>query len=302
MSDEKKDKGILETIERGPALITLEVDRKEISIAERLNLTISITINEDYEIKLPGVGEKLEQFSIIDFQTTGPALIENNRVKTSRSYVLEPFLSGDYTIPPMVIKFWGKNEPETESHEVETPEVIIRVTSLFPKDMAEAKLNEIKHPIPFPRSYNRWLWAGLGMAIVLITAFVFKRKKTEESNPEKILSAHELAYVELDNLFKEDLVNRGEVKLFYQRISWIIRCYIENRFDLHAPEQTTEEFLTGLEFAYDLPEQYQPHLKTFLQQCDLVKFAEHRPYAEDIQNTFDSCVAFIDGTAIQTLD
>ena len=30
-------------------------------------------------------------------------------------------------------------------------------------------------------------------------------------------------------------------KEFYERISGILRHYIEDRFDLHAPERTTEE-------------------------------------------------------------
>lgn len=304
LSKKEKDEGILETVERGPAILTLEVDRKEISIAERLNLTIGITVNEDYEIKLPGFGDKLEQFGIVDYHTTRPELVEDNRIKTSRSYVLEPFLSGDYIIPPMVIRFWKKGEQETGSHEIETPEVVIKVKSLLPEDLEEAKLNEIKPPVPFPRTYEVLLWSGLGAVIILITIVfisIVKRRKSGENGSGNIIPAHELAYMELEKLINEDLINKGEIKLFYQRISWIIRCYIESRFGLHAPEQTTEEFLTGLEFARDFPGDYKTLLRTFLKHCDLVKFAEHRPETEDIQNTFDSCKAFIEGTAIQTL-
>ena len=91
----------------------------------------------------------------------------------------------------------------------------------------------------------------------------------------------------------EDLVKKGEIKVFYQRLSGVVRHYIEIRFGLRAPEQTTEEFLTGLEVAQEFPGTYKPLLKTFLNHCDLVKFAEYQPRAEDIQKTFDSCKAFI---------
>ena len=40
--------------------------------------------------------------------------------------------------------------------------------------------------------------------------------------------------------------NKGRIKEFYERISNILRHYIEHRFDLHAPERTTEEFLYEL--------------------------------------------------------
>jgi len=46
----EKDPGIHEKFERGPAVLTLDVDRKEISIADRLNLMISISVDEEYDV------------------------------------------------------------------------------------------------------------------------------------------------------------------------------------------------------------------------------------------------------------
>jgi hypothetical protein len=298
---EEKDAGIHEEVDRGPATVTLDVDRKEISIAERLNLTISITVDEDHDIKLPGFGEKLEQFGIVDYRTTQPELIEGNRKKVSRSYVLEPFLSGDYTIPPMVIKFWKKGDQEAEEHKIETSEVTVKVKSLLPEDLKDVSLNEIKPPVPFPRSYIPWIWAVIAAAvlvtgIVTTTVIVRKRRKAEGEGPGLKIPAHELAYEALKRLVEEDLPGKGEIKLFYQRISAILRRYIENRFGLRAPEQTTEEFLFGLENAPDFPDNYKTLLKKFLNHCDLVKFAEYQPGIEDIQNTFNSCRSFIEGT------
>ena len=299
--EEKKDTGIHEKVERGVATVTLDTDRKEITIAERLNLTISITINEEYDFKLPAFGEKLEQFGIVDYHTTQPELIEDKRVMVSRSYVLEPFLSGDYTIPSMTVEFWEKEGQETDAHVIETPEITIKVESLLPEDLNELKIHEIKPPVPFPVPYNIWLWTGIGAAVFLIGLFgiiffVKKKNRRQEGVTAVKIPAHVLAYSELQSLVEEKLVDKGEIKLFYQRISAIIRHYIENRFGLHAPEQTTEEFLSGLETAENFPDKYKPLLNIFLKHCDLVKFAEHKPGREDIQKAFDSCKAFIEGT------
>ena len=178
---EEKDTGIHEKVERGPATVTLDADRKSITIAQRLNLTIGIAVDEDYDIKLPGFGEKLEQFGIIDYHTTQPELMENNKKKISRSYLLGPFLSGDYTIPPMTITFWKKSGEEAGAHKIETPEVKITVKSLLPEDLKDVKLNEIKPPVKLPRSYNMWIWAGIAAvaAISITAAFVIigKRRK-----------------------------------------------------------------------------------------------------------------------------
>ena len=93
---EKNEDEIHESVEKGPARVTLETDKKEITIAERLNLTISIDIEEDYDVELPAFGDKLEQFGIVDYHNSQPELTDKNRKLIKRTYILEPFLSGEY--------------------------------------------------------------------------------------------------------------------------------------------------------------------------------------------------------------
>jgi len=298
-----KDTGIHKSFERGPVTVTLDVDKKEITIADRLNLLISVIADEDYEIELPGFGEKLEQFGIIDYQTTQPELVENNRKKISRSYILEPFLSGDYTIPPMKILFRKRGKKEADSHEIETEQITVMVKSLLPEAKADLKLHDIKPPVELPRSPAMWIWAGIGAAIVgvgVIAVIVVRgRRRAEREAAYKRVLPHELAYRELEELVSQNLLEKGEIKNFYQHVSSILRRYIENRFGLHAPEQTTQEFLVGIETGDRLPGRYNPLLRTFLLHCDLVKFAEHQPTTDDIQKTFDSCKTFISETIEQ---
>ncbi len=289
--------GIHETLERGPASLTLDIDKKEISIADRINLSITVEIDEEYSVTLPSFGENLEQFGIVDYHTSPPALAGEKRKKISRSYLLEPFLSGEYHIPSMKVSF--QKEGEEAIHEIETPEVSIRVNSLLPDDIDNLKLNDIMPPQPLPRSGKYLIiGAGIALAIIIIAGLaVFMLRRNKKSNSGVItLKAHEIAYNEIRLLTEEGLIDKGEIKLFYQRLSGILRRYIETRFGLRAPEQTTEEFLSGLDTAGDFPEKYKPLLRTFLTHCDLVKFAKHEPLKEDIQNSYDSCIAFIQGT------
>jgi hypothetical protein len=108
--------------------------------------------------------------------------------------------------------------------------------------------------------------------------------------------AHELAYERLRALVKEDLIGAGRIKEFYERISDILRHYIEHRFSLRAPERTTEEFLAELANAEVLPATEKQRLGEFLQHCDLVKFAKHNPTTQQIQETFDLVKDFIEKT------
>jgi hypothetical protein len=299
-SEKEKDPGIHETYESGPASMTIDADKKEMTVAERLNLTISVVVDEDYEVTMPDLAGKLEKFGVVDWHTTQPELTDSKKKKITRSYVLEPFLSGDYAIPPMEVKFSKKGGGEAGGHSLSSSQITIKVNSILPADMKEMKLNDIKPPVPYPTDYRKWLLTG-GCALILIAACVLtwiyiKRRRKMLDVPAVMLTPHEIAYKELDELSAENLVEKGEIKLYYQRVSGILRRYIENRFGLRAPEQTTEEFLAGLDMDRGLPENYKPLLKTFLRHCDLVKFAEFKPGYEDIIRAFESCKDFIRGT------
>ncbi len=66
---------------------------------------------------------------------------------------------------------------------------------------------------------------------------------------------------------------RRPIESFFVAISAIVRRYLEDRFDLRAPELTTEEFLALAGSASSLSHDHQHLLRDFLRQADLVKFA-----------------------------
>ena len=296
-----KDEGFSKEYKRGPLTMRLNLSRREITIADRLELSLAAEIAEDYEVELPRFGEKLEQFGIVDYRTPQPELVGENTVLLQKLYVLEPFLSGDYEIPPMKVRFWQKTgaaeETPEDKHELETEAVTVKVTSLLPETVAELKIAEIAPPVELPRQPARVLWLLALAAAVLVGMTVLciwlSRRRRRREAAEALTPAHELAYGELAELVAEDLIAKQQIKLFYLRISGILRRYIENRFGLHAPERTTEEFLAELRVSSVLPAAHKQLLNTFLTHCDLVKFAEHRPGTAEIQGTFDSCKTFI---------
>jgi hypothetical protein len=72
------------------------------------------------------------------------------------------------------------------------------------------------------------------------------------------------------------LLERGQVKEYHIAASDILRTYVEERFRVEALEMTTREVLEGLsEVGADAA--FRVGLRTFLEACDLVKFAKARP-------------------------
>jgi hypothetical protein len=290
--------GIQKTYDRGPVKCRIDVDKSEITIAERINLTITVDIDETYEVDLPPTGEKLAEFGIVDYHTTMPSLSTDGRKTISRSYVLEPFLSGDYTIPAMTVSFWKSGEKEETVHTIETEALSVLVKSLLPETFQDMKIHDIRQPVSLPQSMAIWIWsAAISGALIMLGLLGFyiyrKRRNAAIIEAENFIPAHEIAFADLERLVAENYIEKGHIKPFYHGVSNILRQYIENRFNINAPEQTTEEFLAGLETNNAFPVNFKELLKDFLRHCDLVKFAAHQPTTNDIQNTFDSCKTFI---------
>ena len=84
---------------------------------------------------------------------------------------------------------------------------------------------------------------------------------------------HEWALRELERIDALDLPGGQEVERYHTLISDVLRRYLELRFGLHAPEQTTPEFLAGLQKSAVLAVAQHEQLRHFLERCDLAKFA-----------------------------
>ncbi len=281
---------------RGPVDLRIAVSRKELSIADRVELLIETRAREGYVTKLPRFGDKLHEFGIVDYRSSSPRLVGDGTVVTSRTYELEPFLSGEYIIPPMTVTF--HEEGDTTLHYLESDTIRVIVTSILPADQAELKIREITGPAELPAGYGKTLLIGAAiLAVAAAMAFLFwKRFRRMKEIAIRAVPAHEKALALLERLLAEGLVEEKRYAEFTARVSDILRSYIEDRFGLRAPERTTEEFLAEAGGGLDVDMEKKSILERFLVHCDLVKFAALEPTAEDVRKTFETCRDFIGAT------
>jgi len=284
--------------ERGPLTAHVRVNKSKITIAETVLLEFETAIEPDYEVQMPKVDKVLENFGIVDWLNYGDKLDANNNVVSRYQYRLEPFLSGSYAIPAFTFEFHDVNDPENNKYELMTEPVDIEVTSLLGEQRSELVIADIEDVVEMPEEASYWwIWTMAAACIIAaVGGWLYVRRKRIEELVRILKPAHEIAYARLRTLLKEDLVKAGRVKEFYERISNILRHYIEHRFDLRAPERTTEEFLAELQWTDVLSESDKNSLGKFLTHCDLVKFAEYSPTAEQIQRTFELVKEFIEKT------
>jgi len=298
--------GIEKDYESGPARVRLSIDRVSITIAEDLRLTLETEAPEDYEVRFPGLKDKLGEFGIVDLHQDTPRLAGEGLILIRQEVLLEPFLSGEYRIPPMTIVFRPKTtERPADGFDgkirIETGELIVQVRSVLSGDGEKAQINPAFGPMELPGRSFSWTLINVGLAALAVSglaAFLLhRRRKRLMLHDAPALSAHDLAYGQVQAIIEEGLLDRGEVKLFYTRLSDVVRTYIENRFGWHAPKLTSEELLAGMGVDFSLSRKHRSLLDEFLSHCDLVKFAEYQPSIDEAHNTLDACKAFIAGTA-----
>ena len=169
------------------------------------------------------------------------------------------------------------------------------LSAIFICACAQAQeLRDVKPPVNQPfellRPDAKPLW--IIFACAGLTAFIFyiyrrlKNKTSANITSTPARPAWEVANEQLQNLKQENLLAKGLTKEYYTKLSDIVRRYLEARFNLRAPEMTTEEFLCSLKFSVELNAQHKAALENFLSASDLVKFARYSPDLKEAETSF----------------
>jgi len=107
------------------------------------------------------------------------------------------------------------------------------------------------------------------------------------------------AHVRAKQKLQEALALLGQPREFCILVSDTIRWYLEERFDFHAPERTTEEFLYELRGTELLTRDQKESLGDFLNRCDLVKFAKYEPGEPELRDLHAAALRLIEETEPQ---
>ncbi len=286
------DNSFEKTFSKGPVSIIMNVDKTLIKTSEELKISLSAKTEDSWKPSFPKLSKKLDKFTILNVTDSDPIKESDSSTTISRTIRLQPFLSGNYTIPALELDYSRGKDKGT----LLTEPVQIKVRSLLPKDTKNLVLKDIEEPNTF-NIKKLIIYSTIIVIIIILALFLFllyKKKKTKKIIPE--ITPFEQAYNQLNILLEKDLPGIGKYKEFYFQLNQIVRIYIEKQFNLRAPEQTTEEFLKDLSISTQISESFKYVLKDFLMHSDLVKFASHLPEEKEIENSINACKNFIKTT------
>ena len=155
-------------------------------------------------------------------------------------------------------------------------------------------IRRIKPPVEIP-DYSLWLWLALLCLLAAVAAWFYwrwRKNRPQFQAPVVVVPPH----VRARDRLKTALALIAQPRLFAFAVSDALRLYLEERFELRAPERTTEEFLLEMKTAPHLEERHKVLLSDFLARCDLAKFARYQPAEQELLDLFDAAMRLVDET------
>jgi hypothetical protein len=280
---------------------TVTLDTNTIRIGDQINLHLTFTGPKEASVKWPLLNDTIiSEIEILE-KSKIDSVLSSDKSKITLHQILKitSFDSGYYAIPPFRFEFRKPGEPISQVAETEA--VLLSVHTV-PVDLSK-EIRDIKEPIRASFTFSEalpWIIGLLLLAgsVYFIMYYLKKRKKAEPvfRMPVKIkLPPHQLALDALEALRNKKLWQSGQVKEYHTELTDIIRDYIFNKFAIHAPELTSDEILSALNFTAT-----DPHARQMLSQAfvvaDLVKFAKMQPLPMEHDASLNNAIDFVKAT------
>lgn len=260
------------------------VPADSILVGQQLPLDITINLPDQFNVRWPKFGDTLiRNIEIIKAEEpVRQKSVRSGQAVFSQRLHITSFDTGIFYLPAIPVEF--STGSDTVYYQALTNPLMIYVGSV---DVDTAgSFRPIKDNVSVPLTFTEifpWIIGILGLAFLafIILRFIVKRGSRLDTITEKTMPSappHLIALHELEELRHSKLWQSGQTKLYYTRLSEIVRIYIEHQFAILAVEMTTHEILTAIE-PLNINTEATRKLASSLQLSDLVKFAKAQPSA-----------------------
>ena len=278
-----------------PVEVRAHAEPDTVTVGSRLRYVVDVTSRADTEVFVAQPSERVsEEFEIVDFGVEPPVTKDGKTVLT-RWYRLISFTPGDHLIESPPVRY---RQPGEEMTDAPGTEIRVSVESVLEKAGKVEDIRDIKPPEEVPIDWRPVeLLGGAVLGALALAALLYRllNRQTRARPAPPPRPAHEIALEALERLRRGGL-EPGAMKTWYSELSAIVRTYLEQRFEIRAPEMTTEEFLLVSARGGRLVGPHRALLGEFLKESDLVKFARHLPTVADGERAWAAARRFVDET------
>jgi hypothetical protein len=268
--------------DKGSVLLRTEVSPQTAYIGDVIHYKIIITFTEPLVPQPLKLEKTMGEFEILNISSSKPKPSQKGKLSMTHDLNLVTFSTGPVLIPGIPILF---SSADGTASEAKTEDITIQIKSLLQEKGDEGHLRSLKGLINF-RSYT-WIWIVLvGILLAFIIYFFINKIKRKNTLSDKTPAlptrpAEEIALEALQSLESDGLISLGQIKEFYDRLSFICREYLENRYNISALEKTSSELIQEFR-QLNLPLEVLTLLRNLLDNADLAKFAKFTPPVEEI--------------------
>lgn len=279
--------------------VTATIDSLEIMVGEQTKIHLKVEANANQHIDLPIFKDTLVT-GIEIVESTNPftqKIDGSNRVVITQEFLVTSFDSALYYIPPFQVK--------VGNHIYSSKSLALKVNTI-PIPMDSVDVNQFFGPQDIIRIGYGWndiaplvysivlMLILIGLATYLIYIYKNNNRTVREIKHTKKYSPHQLALKEIEALKVSKLAESGDVKLYYTRLTDVLRQYLKDRFYFNATEMTSAEIiaqLNELEKNNSLEE-----FRSLLETADLVKFAKYVTQLNENDRNLMNAIEFINET------
>jgi hypothetical protein len=192
--------------------------------------------------------------------------------------------------------------PPSSSSSQDMPLQLVNPPSQTGDTSIPTTLHDIQPPLDLPEPIPYILYGSIGLGVLLALGILLywlykRRNRPAPPIPPGILARSDL-------MEARSLMTETTTLTYMNRVSEILRRYIEARFSLTTTRQTTSEFFRSI--ATTGPNSqltpYREELKQCLESCDLAKYAHRGALVTHLQQMEDTLLNFINTTTAESTE
>ena len=299
---------ISKPVENGPVKVTEKVWPAKPNLGEPIYLRLDIDAAAGTTVDAPfqEAGDaRLGRFHVTGFTRDGKRNTDGSQ-HLEQVYTLEAPASGKQRLPPLRLEMvdaraGAGSAVAGKTQELLTEEVPLEILPVKTEAIG-AKLKDATGKLDPDVGGPPWMWILLGASALMVLGaggVLLYRGTRERKQVAARRSAYDEAVAKLVVLEERGAPEPADADLWFVELSAIVRDYLEQRYEIRAPELTTEEFLLVATQNEGLKTDHRALLTAFLERCDRVKFAGYRPDSEESLATLKAARAFVEDTRLR---